>query len=317
MRFLNGAALLFAASTAFAQAFPTKPVTLMVPFAPGGGSDTVARIIQPKLSERLGQPVLVENRPGASGAIATNAVAKAPPDGHTLFLSWDTHAINAAVIKDLPYDTFKDFVPVTLLARLPLVMGVWAGLPANSVAEFIALAKREPGKLNYASVGSGSSNRLYSEYLHSLAGINVAHIPYKGGGPSIQAMLTGEVAYSFLSFASLKGHIQAGRLKAFAVTGAKRMPDIPAVPTMIESGFPGFEVYGWIGIFAPAGTPEAVVARLNRDFVATVHDPEVGRKFAAAGVEGIGSTPAELDRWVRSEYEKWAKFVKTSNLKFE
>ena len=317
MRFLNGAALLFAASTAFAQTFPTKPVTLMVPFAPGGGSDTVARIIQPKLSERLGQPVLVENRPGASGAIATNAVAKAPPDGHTLFLSWDTHAINAAVIKDLPYDTFKDFVPVTLLARLPLVMGVWAGLPANSVAEFIALAKREPGKLNYASVGSGSSNRLYSEYLHSLAGINVAHIPYKGGGPSIQAMLTGEVAYSFLSFASLKGHIQAGRLKAFAVTGAKRMSDIPAVPTMIESGFPGFEVYGWIGIFAPAGTPEAVVARLNRDFVATVHDPEVGRKFAAAGVEGIGSPPAELDRWVRSEYEKWAKFVKTSNLKFE
>ncbi len=317
MRFLNGAALLLAASTALAQSFPTKPVTLMVPFAPGGGSDTVARIIQPKLSERLGQPVLVENRPGASGAIATNAVAKAPPDGHTLFLSWDTHSINAVVMKDLPYDTFKDFVPVTLLARLPLVMGVWAGLPANSVADFISLAKREPGKLNYASVGSGSSNRLYSEYLHSLAGINVAHIPYKGGGPSIQAMLTGEVAYSFLSFASMKGHIQAGKLKAFAVTGSKRMPDIPAVPTMIESGFPGFEVYGWIGIFAPAGTPEAVVGRLNRDFVAAVHDTEVARKFSAAGVEGIGSPPADLDRWVRSEYDKWAKFVKTSNLKFE
>ena len=318
MRFVTCAALfLLAASSAIAQNFPTRPVTLMVPFAPGGGSDTVARIIQPKLSERLGQPVLVENRPGASGAIATNAVAKAVPDGHTLFLSWDTHAINAAVVKDLPYDTFKDFVPVTLLARLPLVMGVWAGLPANSVAEFIALAKREPGKLNYASVGSGSSNRLYSEYLHSLAGINVAHIPYKGGGPSIQAMLTGEVAYSFLSFASMKGHIQSGKLKAFAVTGSKRMPDLPNVPTMIESGFPGFEVYGWIGIFAPAGTPEAVVARLNRDFVAAVHDAEVGRKFAAAGVEGIGSAPAELDRWVRSEVDKWTKFVKSSNLKFE
>ena len=311
------AALTAAAGAAFAQAFPTRPVTLMVPFAPGGGSDTVARIIQPKLSERLGQPVLVENRPGASGAIATNAVAKATPDGHTLFLSWDTHAINAAVVKDLPYDTFKDFVPVTLLARLPLVMGVWAGLPANSVAEFIALAKREPGKLNYASVGSGSSNRLYSEYMHSLAGINVAHIPYKGGGPSIQAMLTGEVAYSILSFASMKGHLQAGKLKAFAVTGSKRMPDLPNVPTMIESGFPGFEVYGWIGIFAPAGTPEAVIARLNRDFIAAVQDPEVGRKFAAAGVEGIGSTPAELDRWVRAEVDKWTKFVRTSNLKFE
>ncbi len=311
------AAFIAAAGAAFAQAFPTRPVTLMIPFAPGGGSDTVARIIQPKLSERLGQPVLVENRPGASGAIATNAVAKATPDGHTLFLSWDTHAINAAVIKDLPYDTFKDFVPVTLLARLPLVMGVWAGLPANSVAEFIALAKREPGKLNYASVGAGSSNRLYSEYMHSLAGINVAHIPYKGGGPSIQAMLTGEVAYSILSFASMKGHIQAGKLKAFAVTGSKRMPDLPNVPTMIESGFPGFEVYGWIGIFAPAGTPESVVARLNRDFIAAVNDPEVGRKFAAAGVEGIGSTPAELDRWVRAEVDKWTKFVRASNLKFD
>jgi tripartite-type tricarboxylate transporter receptor subunit TctC len=317
MRFAIGAALLFAASTALSQAFPTKPVTLMVPFAPGGGSDTVARIVQPKLSELLGQPVLVENRPGASGAIATNAVAKATPDGHTLFLSWDTHSINAVVMKDLPYDTFKDFVPVTLLARLPLVMGVWAGLPANNLAEFIALAKKEPGKLNYASVGTGSSNRLYSEYLHSLAGIQVAHIPYKGGGPSIQAMLTGEVAYSFLSFASMRGHIQSGKLKAFAVTGSKRMPDIPNVPTMVESGFPGFEVYGWIGIFAPAATPEAVVAKLNRDFVAAVRDPEVLRKFAAAGVEPVGSTPAELDRWVRSEVDKWAKFVKSSNLKFE
>ncbi len=316
MKFAIGAALLLAASAAFAQ-FPTKAVTLMVPFAPGGGSDTVARIVQPKLSELLGQPVLVENRPGASGAIATNAVAKAVPDGHTLFLSWDTHSINAVVMKDLPYDTLRDFVPVTLLARLPLVMGVWAGLPANNLAEFIALARREPGKLNYASVGTGSSNRLYSEYLHSLAGISVAHIPYKGGGPSIQAMLTGEVAYSFLSFASLRGHIQSGKLKAFAVTGSKRMPDIPNVPTMIESGFPGFEVYGWIGIFAPTGTPESVVARLNRDFVAAVHDPEVMRKFAAAGVEGVGSTPAELDRWVRSEIEKWAKFVKSTNLRFE
>ncbi len=312
-----GAALLLAAANVSGQIFPTKPVTLMVPFAPGGGSDTVARIIQPKLSELLGQPVLVENRPGASGAIATNAVAKAVPDGHTLFLSWDTHAINAVIMRDLPYDTFKDFVPVTLLARLPLVMGVWAGLPANNLAEFIALAKREPGKLNYASVGTGSSNRLYSEYLHSLAGIQVAHIPYKGGGPSIQAMLTGEVAYSFLSFASMRGHIQSGKLKAFAVTGSKRMPDIPNVPTMIESGFPGFEVYGWIGIFAPTGTPEVVVARLNRDFVASVRDAEVMRKFAAAGVEGVGSSPADLDKWVRSEYDKWAKFVKSTNLKFE
>ena len=317
MRITAGAALLFTAATAFAQGFPTKAVTLLVPFAPGGGSDTVARTIQSKLGEKLGQPVLVENRTGASGAIATAAVAKAPPDGHTLFLSWDTHAINPVIMKDLPYDTFKDFVPVTLLARLPLVMGVWSGLPANTMAEFIALAKRQPGKLNYASVGAASSNRLYSEYMHSLAGIELAHIPYKGGGPSIQAMLTGEVAYSLLSFASQKGYFQSGRLKAFAVTGSKRMPDLPDVPTLIESGFPGMEVYGWIGIFAPAGTPEAVVARLNRDFIATIQDPDVAKRLAAAGVEAVGSTPTELDRWVRSEYEKWSKFVKSSHLSFK
>ena len=317
MRIPAGAALLFAAATAFAQGFPTKAVTLLVPFAPGGGSDTVARTIQSKLGEKLGQPVLVENRTGASGAIATAAVAKAPPDGHTLFLSWDTHAINPVIMKDLPYDTFKDFVPVTLLARLPLVMGVWSGLPANTMAEFIALAKRQPGKLNYASVGAASSNRLYSEYMHSLAGIELAHIPYKGGGPSIQAMLTGEVAYSLLSFASQKGYFQSGRLKAFAVTGAKRMADLPDVPTLIESGFPGMEVYGWIGNFAPAGTPEAVVARLNRDFIATIQDADVAKRLAAAGVDAVGSTPAELDRWVRSEYDKWSKFVKSSNLSFK
>lgn len=317
MRIPAGAALLFAAATAFAQGFPTKAVTLLVPFAPGGGSDTVARTIQSKLGEKLGQPVLVENRTGASGAIATAAVAKAPPDGHTLFLSWDTHAINPVIMKDLPYDTFKDFVPVTLLARLPLVMGVWSGLPANTMAEFIALAKRQPGKLNYASVGAASSNRLYSEYMHSLAGIELAHIPYKGGGPSIQAMLTGEVAYSLLSFASQKGYFQSGRLKAFAVTGAKRMADLPDVPTLIESGFPGMEVYGWIGIFAPAGTPEAVVARLNRDFIATIQDVDVAKRLAAAGVDAVGSTPAELDRWVRSEYDKWSKFVKSSNVSFK
>lgn len=317
MRIPAGAALLFATATAFAQGFPTKAVTLLVPFAPGGGSDTVARTIQSKLGEKLGQPVLVENRTGASGAIATAAVAKAPSDGHTLFLSWDTHAINPVIMKDLPYDTFKDFVPVTLLARLPLVMGVWSGLPANTMAEFIALAKRQPGKLNYASVGAASSNRLYSEYMHSLAGIELAHIPYKGGGPSIQAMLTGEVAYSLLSFASQKGYFQSGRLKAFAVTGAKRMADLPDVPTLIESGFPGMEVYGWIGIFAPAGTPEAVVARLNRDFIATIQDADVAKRLAAAGVDAVGSTPAELDRWVRSEYDKWSKFVKSSNLSFK
>lgn len=310
-------ALFAAPSLVLGQAFPTKPVTLVVPFAPGGGSDIVARTVQPKLAERLGQSVLVENKPGASGVIATNFVAKAPADGHTLFLSWDTHAINVVAMKDLPYDTFKDFVPVTLLARLPLVMGAWGSLPANNVAEFIALARQQPGKLNYASVGSGSSNRLHSENLHRIAGIQVAHIPYKGGGPSIQAMLTGEVAYSFLSYASMRGQIQAGKLKALAVTGDKRIPDLPNVPTMIESGFPGFEAYGWIGIFAPTGTPAATVARLHKDFVAALADAEVRKRLAVAGVEPIGSTPQELDQWVKKDYDKWVKFVAETKLQFE
>jgi tripartite-type tricarboxylate transporter receptor subunit TctC len=297
--------------------YPNKPVTLIVPFAPGGGSDVVARTIQPKLAEKLGQPVLVENKPGAAGIIATNHVAKAAPDGYTLFLSWDSHAINPVVTKDLPYDTFKDFAPVTLLVKLPLVLGAWGGLPANSVAEFVALAKQNPGKYNYASVGSGSSNRLHSENFHRLAGINVVHVPYKGGGPSVTAMLTGEVAYSFLSLPSFKSQFDAGRLKPLAVTSTKRMPDLPNVPTMIESGFPGFEAYAWIGIFAPAGTPEAVIQRLHRDFTATLADPETAKRLAAVGVEIVGSTPQELDRFARSEYDKWARFAKETKLTFE
>ena len=314
--FLALAAMVVSA-TASAQGFPNRPVTLIVPFAAGGGSDVVARTIQPKLAERLGVSVVVENKPGAAGILATNHVAKAAPDGYTLFLSWDTHSINPVVTKDLPYDTFKDFVPVTLLVRLPLVMGAWAGLPANNVQEFVALAKKNPGKLNYASVGSGSSNRLHSENLHRLAGIDVVHVPYKGGGPSVAAMMTGEVAYSFLSLASQKGQFDAGKLKPLAVTSSKRMPELPNVPTMIESGFPGFEAYAWIGIFAPAGTPEAVVQRLHRDFTATLADPDVAKRLAAAGAEIVGSTPQELDRFARGEYEKWAKFAKETQLKFE
>ena len=314
------AALLCALASPWAlaqSAFPSKPVTLVVPFAPGGGSDIVARTLQPKLAALLGQSVVVDNKPSASGVIATNFVAKAPPDGHTLFLSWDNHSINPVINKDLPYDTAKDFAPVTLLVRLPLVMGAWGGLPVGNAQEFIALAKRQPGKLNYASVGSGSSNRLVSENLNRLAGIDVAHIPYKGGGPSIIALLSGEVAYSYLSYASLRGHIASGKIKALAVTGARRLPDLPNVPTMIESGFPGFEAYGWIGIFAPAGTPEAVIARLNRDFLATLADAEVKQRVASIGAEIVGSTPQELDAFWRKEYEFWEKFVRETKLRFE
>lgn len=297
--------------------YPNKSVTLVLPFPPGGSTDIVARTIQPRLSALLGQPVLVDNRSGAAGVIATNYVAKSAPDGYTLFLSFDTHAINPIVYKDIPYDTFKDLVPVTLLVRFPLVMGAYGALPAGNLKEFIALAKSQPGKLNYASTGLGSMNHLLAENLKSLAGIDVLHVPYKGGGPAIQAMVTGEVAFCFLSYAAQKGQMQAGRLRPLAVTGARRMADLPDVPTVAESGFPGFEAYSWIGIFAPAGTPDAVVRRLHQDFAAALHTPEVNAKLVAAGFEPVGSTPQELGSFVRREYDRWAKFVKDAKIRFE
>lgn len=308
----------FSAFTAMAQgAYPSKSVTLVLPFPPGGSTDIVARTIQPKLSGLLGQPVLVDNRSGAAGVIATNYVAKSAPDGYTLFLSFDTHAINPIVYKDIPYDTFKDLVPVTLLVRFPLVMGAYGGLAAGNLKEFVALAKSQPGRLNYASTGLGSMNHLLAENLKSLAGVDVLHVPYKGGGPAIQAMLTGEVAFCFLSYAAQKGQMQAGKLKPLAVSGARRMADLPDVPTVAESGYPGFEAYSWIGIFAPAGTPEAVIKRLHQDFALTLQEPEVKAKLVAAGFEPIGSTPQELGQFVRHEYDKWAKFVKDAKIRFE
>ncbi len=314
------AILAMASLSAVAQAqgaFPSKPVSFVIPFGPGGATDIIARSIQPKLAEKLGQPVLIDNRPGAGGAVATSYVVKAPADGHTLFLSWDNHTINPIVMKSLPYDTFKDLAPVTLLVRLPLVMAAWGGLPASTLAEYIALAKGQPGKLNFASIGSGSSNRLHSELLNSLAGIDVVHVPYKGGGPAIQAMLSGEVSYGFFSFAATRGHLQAGKLKPLAVTGTKRMPELPEVRTMAESGFPGYEAYSWMGIYVPAGTPEPVIARLNRDFVATLADPEVAKRLADAGVERVGSTPQQLADFQRADHDKWARFAREAKLKFD
>ena len=316
--FLCSAFIVIFPSWSFAQAvYPNKPITLVIPFPAGGGTDNIARMIQPKLAELLGVSIIVDNKPGASGVIATNTVAKAAPDGYTLFLSWDTHAINPIVLKNLPYDTFKDFVPITLLARLPLVMGASDKLGVKNFKEFIALAKSQPGKLNYASLGSGSSNRLYSENLNKLAGIKVVQIPYKGGAPSVQAILSGEVAYSFLSNATLKGQIQAGRIIPLAVTGNKRNPELPNVPTMIESGYPDFEAYAWIGVFAPTGTPDSIIQKLNKSFVQVIKDPAINKKLFESGVEPIGSSPSELALWVTKEYVKWVKFVQDNNLRFD
>jgi tripartite-type tricarboxylate transporter receptor subunit TctC len=311
-----GVATLSAAFPSVAQEFPTRPVTIVVGFAPGGSNDIMARNVQAKLAERLGVPVVVENRPGGGGVVGTSYVAKAAPDGYTLLLTWDTHVVNSLVMKDLPFDIFKDFVPVSFLGRFPLVMVTRKDLPANNLREFVALAKKQPGKMNFASVGAGSSTRLQAENLIKLAGIEVVHIPYKGAGPSVMALVTGEVAFSFLSYGAIKGQLDGGKLKALAVTGATRMPELPDVPTTAESGYPDSQGYSWIGMFAPAGTPEAVVQRLNREFKATLADAEVQRKITGIGVEPISSTPQELDAYVKTEYGKWSKFVKESKLNF-
>lgn len=297
--------------------FPSKPVRLVIPFAPGGLTDLMARVIQPKLSERFGQTVMVDNRPGAGGVIATNYVAKSAPDGHTLYLSWDTHTINPIAMKQLPYDTFKDLLPVTLLIRLPLVMGAWGQLPADTLTDFVALAKSQPGKLNFASIGASSSSRLWAELTNSLAGIDVVHVPYNGGGAAMLALIGGEAAYGFFSYATVQSHLKSGKLKALAVTGNRRLSQLPDTPTMSEAGFPGFEAYSWVGIYAAAGTPESIINRLNREFIAVLNDPEINRRLLAMGVEIIGSTPQELDRFQRDDYRKWRDFVTKAGLQFD
>jgi tripartite-type tricarboxylate transporter receptor subunit TctC len=297
--------------------FPSRPVTLVLPFPPGGSTDIVARIIQPRLAQAIGQAIVIDNRAGAAGQIATAYVAKAEPDGHTLFLSFDTHAINPVANKNLPYDTFRDFAPVTLLVRFALVIGAHPSVKGANLKEFVDFARTQPGKMNYASTGLGSLNHLAAEELKRRAGIDVVHVPYKGGGPAIQAILANEVQYTFLSFAAQRSHIQAGKIKPLAVTGARRLPELPDVPTLAESGLPGMEAYSWIGIFAPAATPVTVVSKLHDDFVAAANDPETRGKLTGAGFEVVGSTQAELARFVRSEYERWDKFARESNIKFE
>lgn len=299
-----------------AQDFPSRPVTIVVGYAPGGSNDIMARNVQAKLSDRLGVPVIVENRPGADGMIGSGYVAKAAPDGYTLLLTWDAHVVNSIVRKDIAYDIFKDFTPVTLLGRFPLVLVASNDLPVDDVKQLIALAKREPGKLSFASVGAASSTRLHAENLVRLAGINAFHVPYKGAGPSVVAVMRGEVSFSFLSYAAIRGQLDAGKIKALAVTGANRLPELPKVATMAESGYPDSQGYSWIGIFAPAGTPQAVVSRLNKEFRAALADAEVEKKVSASGVEIIGSPPSDLDRYVRAEYDKWSRFVERTNLTF-
>jgi len=309
---LTVAAAVFAPLASAAQGYPNRPIHLVLPFSPGGTTDVPGRIIAQKLSEALGEPIIVENKPGAGSTIGTDFVAKAKPDGYTLLLTSTTHVLSAHLYKHLPYDPLKDFEPVTLVASGPYVLVVNPKLPVKSVRELIALAKSEPGKIDYASSGNGSSQHLVGALFASMAGIQLNHIPYRGSGPAMADLIAGQVKVGFPGTPLALPQIKAGRLRALAVTTKKRSPELPDVPTIAESGVPGYEATIWLGLLAPAGTPREIVDRLHAEVVKVLKDPGVQKSILATGVEAESMTPEEFGTYLRSEYEKWGKVVRES-----
>jgi tripartite-type tricarboxylate transporter receptor subunit TctC len=316
---LRAAALFCIVSFAHAQtAYPSRTIRFIVPFTPGGSGDIFARPIAQKMSESMGQQVVVENRPGSGGVIGTEAAAKAAPDGYTMMMGLTANiAVNPALYPKLPYDPLRDFAPVTLVAAAPYVLLVPASLPAHNVKELIALARSKPGQLAYVSLGSGSMGHLSGEMLASLAGVKLLHVPYKSLGQAIPDLISGQVQLLFLGIASAQAQVKSGRLRAIAVSGAKRSAMMPQLPTVAESGVKGFDLTGWYGVFVPAGTPQDIIARLHREIVRTLSLPDVRERLASDGAEVVGNSPRELDAFVRTEIVKWAKIVKLSGAKAE
>jgi tripartite-type tricarboxylate transporter receptor subunit TctC len=313
-----GALILSHAPGAAAQAWPAKPIRLMVPFPPGGSTDIVARIVAQKLSERLGQSIVIENRGGAGGTLGTAVVAKAAPDGYTLTVaSTSTHVVAPVVYSKLEYDPVKDFAPVGLMAISPYLLVVNPAVPAKTTQELVALAKQQPGKLNYASAGIGSTTHLAMEMLKSASGTYMLHIPYNGNGPAGTAVIGGQVEILFGSLPALLPHAKSGRVRALAVGTPKRSPSLPDVPTVAESGYPGFDASLWLAIMAPAGTPQPVIERLNKEIVALVAAADTREAFDKAGTEPLTGTPADLAAMIRDGVPKYAKIIKAAGVKPE
>ena len=312
-------ALAFAAlAPAFAQTFPSRPVTLVVPFPPGGGTDTGGRVIAEQLGRRWGQPVIVENKGGAAGQIGADFVAKSRPDGHTLLLgNIGTQAINPLLYPKLPYDADKAFAPVSLVAELPLAMMVNPSTPAKTAAEFIALAKSTPGQLSYSSSGAGGAPHLAAEMFKDQTGTFLLHVPYRGGGPAIADLLAGHVQLSFMTVLEASGHIKAGKLRALAVTGDKRVPAFPDVPTLAESALPGFNAISWIGLLAPAGTPQDVVDKIAADVRAVLADETVKARFVALGGVPRASSPQEFAKLIADDKGRYAKIISSRKIMIE
>ena len=307
-------AALLATVPATAQNYPTRPIRLVVPFAPGGGTDITARIVAEGLTHVLGKPVIADNRPGAGSLVGTEIGAKAAPDGYTLLLVNISMAFNPALYRKLPYDTLHDFVPISLVADQPNILVTHPSLPARSFSEFVALARSQPGKLTYGSGGIGSGTHLATELLIMTLKIELVHVPYKGVGPVLTALLGNEISASLSTFASALPHVKSGRLRAFGVTSAKRASTLPEVPTIAEAGVPGYEYSTWYGLLAPAGTPRAIVEKLNQATVGVLNSPKTREQYVSQGLTPTPSTPAEFSAYLRSETEKWTKVIKAANI---
>jgi tripartite-type tricarboxylate transporter receptor subunit TctC len=318
-RWIVAAALLAAfAPFAGAQGWPSKPIRYIVPFAPGGTTDILGRTIAEKLSTVLGQPVIVENKPGAGGGVGAELVAKSPPDGYTIMGGTiSTHAINASLYKSLGYDPVRDFVPITLIARVPNMLVINPTLPARDVKELIALLKANPGKYSFASSGNGTSQHLSGELFKTMTGVDMQHIPYKGSPPALADVVGGQVAMTFDNITTALPLAKSGKLRALAVTTASRSAVAPDVPTLAEAGLSGYEVGSWQGVFAPAGVPPEIVSRLNTEIVKIINLPEVREKLVALGADPAPNSSAEFAALVRSEVAKWSDVVKKSGAKID
>jgi tripartite-type tricarboxylate transporter receptor subunit TctC len=297
-------------------AYPNKPVRLIVPAAPGGGADFLARIVGTRLQEQTGQSFVIDNRAGASGTIAADLTAKSAPDGYTMLLGQSTSiAIAPHLYPKLPYDTLRDLKPVTLVAEVPNMLVVHPSVQANSVREFIALAKAKPGSLNYGSAGNGAPSHLAGAMFNGAAGVDLVHVPYKGAGPALNDLVSGQIQVMFAPMVAAMPQVKSGKLRALAVTSAKRSPAVPDVPTLAESGLPGFAIVSWFGFFVPAATPQAVVDKLHQETVKALKHPDTVERFAKEGAEPEGNTPAEFAAYVQQESARYAKVVKDNNIK--
>jgi tripartite-type tricarboxylate transporter receptor subunit TctC len=324
MRIRHVMLLMIALSSSFlmtapaeAQKYPSRPIRMIVPYPPGGSLDITMRIVAPKMREVIGQNVIIDSRPGADGNIGAELVARAPADGYTVLIHAVPLVVNPSLRRKLPFDVNKDFVPVSLLTASPLVLVVNPSVPAKSVKDLVAIAKKSPGKLTYASAGNGSNLHMAAELFNIVAGTKMLHVIYKGGGPALVAVLSGEVDLSYLNIAAIMAYAKSGRLRALAITSKKRSPLMPDVPTVAESGAPGYEFVSWAGALVPAGTPGNIVTALYEAFAKALHTPVAEKRFAEQGTVIVASSPDEFAKFFKAELAKWAKVVKETGIKAE